>query len=303
MRKHIWALMAVSMLVGCGGGGDVAVSPAPNFTGNTAPATVDDTNAEEIGTTAGEATNEAINTTNANEVNPFAVEIVDNTTEISATVTAVTREAIAILQSSNLATGIVITSAELGPPFCGGSITVPDDFGSSGTLNGSITYTDLCFDDPISGQIFLSGSMIFTETATQLTIAYSNFAFTMGGETSTLNATLTCDTSFISCTLSSEFFGADGTTHRISDVSVSGDASIGYIVDATFFHSVHGAVTITTPSPITFGGCGAIPDGGTISFSSSDGSSGSITFNSDCSYTGTYDNGAGSVGSFSGSFN
>jgi len=53
---------------------------------------------------------------------------------------------------------------------------------------------------------------------------------------------------------------------------------------------------------ITYGLCGFYPDGGMISFSGSGGSSGDITLFDTCMYSGNWNNGAGSSGTFSGSF-
>jgi len=111
-----------------------------------------------------------------------------------------------------------------------------------------------------------------------------------------LNLTVDCPTGATSCSFSAEYTGADGVTHRVSEFNFSGNASFGFNGTATFFHGTYGGTRITATN-ITYGACGTYPDGGTIAFSSSDGSSGTVTFNSNCTISGTWSNSAGS-GSF-----
>ena len=105
-----------------------------------------------------------------------------------------------------------------------------------------------------------------------------------------------------SCSIGSDFPGSDGRTHRVEfdDFSITGDEINGYNVNAIFIHATHGEVMISTTVAVYFGLCGPFPHDGSIMYSSTDGSSGSITFTSDCFYTGEWDDGAGNTGTYEG---
>ena len=268
--------------------------------GNNDPAAIDASNAEDIGTTAGEATFMATQLDDFDIPLPFGIETSDNSARLPAVVTNAARSALDHAQSLNLPTGITINWQELGFPFCGGSITMPDNFGQDGTLNGSITFNNICIDDGIGGQLTLDGTITFSENANEITIAFENL--TVGGipGVNALNATMVCDTNFISCDLGG-FVGIDGNNHALDNVEIFGDEFSGFDVDATLVHHVHGEVVISTTVAVSFGLCGPFPHDGSIMYTSTDGSSGSIAFAADCSYTGEWDDGAGNTGVFNGS--
>lgn len=296
-------LGAAITLTGCGGssgggGGSTGVS----YDGVTTAATIDDTNAEALGTTATEATSEAITNANANDGTPFSfaasVSNDSSSSSLAKTITDIARTAAAQMQSQNLPAGITLNATDLGPGYCGGSITVPDDFGQSGTLNGQMTFNNLCFDDGTNGQITMNGTITFSETATTMTISYTNFSVTYNGQTETINGTISCDTNTFSCTFSSDYVGADGKTYRIADFTIGGSDSVGYTISATFYHPDFGSVTIQTTTPITFASTGK-PNGGTLEFTSG-AATGTITFNT-IGYTGSWSDG-GNGGSFIGTW-
>jgi len=296
--KSIALASLILVLSACGGSSGGGGSSAPTYSGSTAAADITSSNAEDIGTAAGEAAVEAINTDIASDANPFAVVITDGNGMITDALTALAQDLAASEPASSLPSGVTLTSLDLGPEFCGGSVTVPDSFGQSSTLNGLITLNALCFNDPIDGQVTLSGSITFTEAANSFSISFSNLSVTTSDGTTTLNATLECTSGFLSCTYSTDFVAASGLTHRITDSSVSGNSSSGYTVSATFSHATYGVITITTTTPLVIGPtCAPLPDSGSIAFSSTNGGSGTITFNSNCTVSGTWDDGVTS-GSF-----
>jgi hypothetical protein len=128
---------------------------------------------------------------------------------------------------------------------------------------------------------------------------FTNFTVNDNGNITKINATITCDNT--GCNTSSDFTGADGHVHRVSDVSISGDPVNGFNGSMTFYHYTYGSVSVTAYN-VMFGSCVDFPDGGSIDFTGTNGSYGSVNFASDCTYTGTYYDGVTS-GSFSGSFN
>ena len=291
------AVLATSVVItGCGGSGGGAASVS--YSGSTAPAAITATNASDIGTTSGEAAVEAVSTDSANEANPFAVSINTSLTTnlLSDLIAAITAPS----SVANLPVGVTLTSTDLGPGFCGGSVTVPNSFGQSSTLNGSITLNALCYDDPIYGEVTLSGAIVFSQTGNQITTTYQNLTVVSSQGTSTLNASITCDEFFITCSFQSDFVGLDGSTHRISDYSVTNVSTDTYNVSATFLHETYGEVSITTTTPIVVGDlCFPYPDSGAIAFTSTNGSSGTVTFsNTPCAVSGTWNDGMSGSGSF-----
>jgi len=306
-KTSIFLLLGITLFItSCSSdsGGTVA---APSYTGINTPAAITANNVEDIGLTSTEGTEEAVNNENASNGTPFSLAATtsgSSSTRLSEHVRDIVKQVLEQQQSLNLATGITLSAADLGPSYCGGSITVTDDFGSgAGTLNGSMIFNALCFDIGGGEQITMSGTITFSETATEISISYINLSVTFSdGSTELINMTITCSTSFASCSFSSDYVGTDGRTYRVSDFTVTGSDAAGYSVSGTFFHPDHGSVTFTTAPPITFNCLDGSPNAGTISFTGSGGSSATITFRNDCTgYDGTYNDGVSS-GTFSGNW-
>lgn len=307
--KQISAIIVISaavLLSGCTSSSDSApaVATAPTYSGKLTPAAITTTNADAMGVTATEASNEAISANKGNSANPFAVEIVDNAS-FSEKLISITRSLLDTAIATNMPAGITLTAADLGSEFCGGSVTIPDSAFDSALLNGSFTYNNLCYNDGVSGQITINGTVVYTETSTVFTINYVNFSVTSSGVSENFNATYSCDKvageiDYLSCGYSSTFRGSDNNVHSIDDYTVTGSDSSGYNVSATFYHHDFGQVTISTTATLTFGACGVFPDGGEIHIVSSLGSSIDITFNSSCMYTITGFDGTASIGPITG---
>jgi len=277
-------------LAGCGGGG--GGSSPPTYKGNTAVAKVDATNAEALGTASGEATQQAGSGSN---LPIFASISSTGATDLE----ALSQKIIAQIRDWPLAD--LPTSFSLAGS-CGGSVNGSDSaLPASGPYSITINYNNYC-DSTIDATLAFTGKVIFTVADVNdfgvFSMQFINFKVTFNGETTTLNATMSC-TDF-SCTIFSDFKSSTGDVHRVADISISGDASNGFNGSMTFYHVDYGYVTVTVTG-VTFGNCGAFPDGGSVRFDGVSGSTGSIIFASDCSYTGTYDDGAGGTGGFSGS--
>lgn len=279
---------SVALTTACSSGEDSTATTATTFSGNTTPAAIDATNAEAIGTSAGEA----IQIADASIGLPLGVSIGSSVdmAQLNALV-------LATVNRSNLPAGIDISSE-----VCSSGKATSTDPGSvtSGPIDIVATFNTCVFigvgsDITVSGIVTIHFNDIDNPDA-GFKITYTNFTVTdpVNG-TTTINLTVEC-TDSLNCTTNSDFISSDGSTHRVSNFSVSGNASTGFNGSATFFHSTYGEVSIVF-SGITYGSCGAHPDGGNISFSSTTGTSGTITFNGDCSVSGTWDNGVTS-GSF-----
>lgn len=105
--------------------------------------------------------------------------------------------------------------------------------GETTTIDGSATYT-----------INEDGSLRYEY---DITVSY-------GSETYTLTATYECDAEY-NCTYSDEFTYS-GKSYRVSNFSVSGNASSGYDVEAKVYHEDYGYITIVGTDLVSCSGGG-----------------------------------------------
>ena len=287
-------LMGLTILAsGCSGGGSYTSSHGEiSFSGNTTPAGIDATNAQIIGQAAGES----IQIAEASDALPTAVSGTStdltplNKLFIDATKAAIT--------ASNLPTGIDISANT-----CSSGTASFTSTGNTGPVDATMIFSNCTL---IGTTITASGrsSMHFddisdTTGTTGFSFTYTNFTITDTASTLniTLNMTLDCPSGFDSCVVAADFSGTDGTVHRVAEFSFTGNSVDGFNGTATFFHGTYGEVSVTAVS-ITYGSCGDIPDGGTVSFASTDGSSGTVIFNTNCTVSGTWTDSTGASGSF-----
>ena len=286
--KLAFLLISTSIILStaCSSGSDT--SAVTSYSGSTTPAAIDTDNAEDIGTAAGEA-----------------ILIADSSTGLPAGITVNSSTSPDLTQLNNLVlSNFNILTMPVGvdmPGVCTtGSVSISDgDFvnTTSGPLDITMTYNNCLITD--SG-ITASGRVIihyddFGNFDAAFSVIYDNFVVSDANGTHTINATMDC-TNFTSCTFNSDFVGTDGVTHRVTEFNITGDVTTWFTGTATFYHGTYGSVSISATS-ITYGSCGSFPDGGTIAFQSTDGTSGTIIFNSDCTVSGTWDDGVAS-GSF-----
>ena len=246
-------------------------------------------NAEDMSRGATEGVNEAVNLMSVGDGIPFAVDISSSNTALAQKVKDVAIKILDGTDTLNLPVGLVITADELNAEtgtneFCGGSVTVPDNIDPNSSLNFTMTFNNLCFDDGIIALV-MSGTLTFTETATEFSITFANFSVNIDGTQETFSGSFTCDTSLFNCTISTDFAGSDGNIYKISNVDISGDAIYGYYISADFYHHALGMVSISTSVGVTYGSCGIYPDGGTITLMSTGGSYMSVMYNPNCTYT------------------
>jgi hypothetical protein len=287
-------LLASLILFGCSsdGGGEASVA-APVYSGSTLPAAVTAASAATFGHAATEGVNEAVNLSKTGNGLPFATMAVEmHSTGSNALAQKVNDIATKVLDSSaavSLPAAAVMSfdqlNAETGTnEFCGGSVAVPDNIDPEATLNFTMTFYDLCYDDGIT-PLIMDGMLTFTETETAFTIGFTNFSVTIDGKAESFTGTFTCDTGVFNCSIASDFAGTDGNIFRLENVDIDGDEFSGYILSADFYHYELGMVSITTDFAVTYGACGAFPDGGAISLAGAGGSSMSVSFNPDCSFS------------------
>jgi hypothetical protein len=281
----VFLLSLTLTLIGCGGGGSSGggeTGDGPTtFSGSTAPADINADNAQEIGEAAGESVDKASASTGLPSA-PIGVRV-SGPVKIDA-----------------LNDIILETGQQLSMP-TGAEVEGVCSSGSASTSGASTSRIEVNYNDcVVSGSVTIDGSAVIefndaNDPNAGFTITYNDFTVTdPESGTQTINAVVVCSGGGGGCTINSDFVGEDGVTHRVSDASITGDEISGYNGTATFFHGTHGSVSITV-SNVTYGSCGSLPDGGTISFDGGNGTSGTINFNGDCSVTGTFSDGSGSV--------
>lgn len=300
------ALMFTLTACGGGGGGGSNGVTGPSYSGSTSPATVDSSNAETLGKAAADAAAQTVGSEAATGSSLFSVVVDSNTSIPSVETTTLTLEIIhnalgevqaaSSAQEQNTVAGATITAADLNVEigtneFCGGSITVPDDVNTNGpTLDITMTFNNLCYDNGVDPQVTMNGTVRLIETDTTATVIFSNLTMSVeGGDTYTFNASTTCDAFGSNCTV--DFEGSDGTTYRTGNMSVSGSDVSGYSVSGTFYHPTYGSVTLSTTTPMSFNCTGPQPDTGELAFSGDGGTSGSILFQGCSGYTFCYSDG------------
>ena len=299
------ALGATFFIAGCssGGGDSSATAAAPVYAGSTLPAAITPSNAETIGRSATEGVNEAVKLMATGEGLPlfaFGVETQYNSTALAYKLRDVAKKALQGATTVNLPTGAVLTFDQLnaetgGSEFCGGSVIIPDNIDPNATLNFSMTFNNLCYDDGITAMV-MNGVLSFTESADAFSINFSNFSVNIDGTVETFSGSFSCDMNVFDCTIATDFAGSDGNIFRLENVDITGDNLLGYTVGATFYHHEAGMVTLSTDMAVNYGACGVFPASGMISIDGSGGSTMTVAFNSDCTFTVQGSDGSNSFG-------
>lgn len=292
-------LFTTFVLLGCSSGGDAGVA-APLYSGNTTPAAITLDNAESMGRGATEAVNETVNMTVAGEALPFTVEINASNDALPRTVTDIATRVLQNTVTLDLPTAFILTAADLNQQnstneFCGGSVTYPDNVDPEASRNFTISFNQLCFNDGVTALV-MNGTLVFTETASAITISFLGFSVDINGRQESFNGTFTCSASLSNCFISTDFIASDGNIYRVADVSVS-NTGAGYNIGAMFYHHELGQVSISTNAAITYSNsCGLYPAEGEIMINGSNGSYLTATFNPDCSFTIMGSDGSSSFG-------
>ena len=295
LKTFLFLLSTAFIILSTACGGSDTPAANNDYTGSTTPAAIDASNAELIGKAAGESIQKA------DATNDLPISIVVNNnpsldlTQLNATLIEAASSA---FNTTSLPTGVAVPAVPASPcdsgtssfSFTGGptgAVTISTTYNNCTLTGSTITVTgrfDVHFDDIQD---------------TSLTAAYSfnyiNFTISdsVSGTSATINASLDCPTGFDSCVMFADFTGTDGNIHRVASFSFINTVD-GFNGTADFYHATYGQVSIIATN-ITYGNCGTYPDGGDVSFSSTDGSSGTIIFGADCSVSGTWNNGTGTV--------
>jgi len=279
----------------CGGGGGSSLSEGSGvqFSGNTQNAEITDSNVEEIGGTAGEAVRRA---DLSSDVPVGIVAETDN--NLRDLISPLIEQQAQLNALTDLPSAITV---DVSDETCisGRAVVSSTSSTLSGPLTINATYTNCLL---IGGYGYTYNGRIvahynnYPNLNAGYSVRVSNFSIS-GGLVNATNINMTMDCSDAdTCTYSSDFVGLDGEIHRVSEYEITGSDALGYDGSAVFYHGAYGKVSIVASS-LTYGNCGYLPDGGTITLTSANGSSATINFASNCTLSGTWSN-----GSVSGSF-
>jgi hypothetical protein len=282
-------LFSLFLLQGCGGGGGgdsdgSSTSGGTTYTGSTAEATVDASNAKELATGAASGTQQAV-----------ASEALSGV--------AMRPQPTPTTKLGEAAPRIAQWIGQLGSPNAAKTTDVTDDICDAGgtavadtndaETQGTITFTNCAMSDMEGGTIVMNGSLTFSanSSADSLSMVF-NVTVNYIGESQSINMTLACSnvsSASISCSMSSDFEGVDGRVYRIEDLVVSGDEVSGFNVSMTFYDPDYGWVEVTTTQPLTYDCTEAVPGSGMLTLSGASASSATVSFDSCSSYTVTVD--------------
>ena len=279
-------------LFGCSSGGGDSSAAIPTYSGSTSLAAITTTNAEDVGRDATEAVNEAVNLMSTGEgitSVPFTLDTRSNTANTAQKLKQIATEVLQASEPLDLPVGAEFTADQMNAQpgsgqFCGGSVTVPDNFDQSATMNFTMTFNNLCYDDGIT-PMTMNGILTFTQTENAFSIGFTNFSVIMDDKQESFTGTFSCDVSPFTCTISTDYAGSDGKIYRLDNVDINGDEFVGYTVSADFYHHDFGMVSVSTDIAVSYGSCGIYPHAGAITMVGANNSSMSLTFNSDCTFT------------------
>ncbi|HEY5604116.1 MAG TPA: hypothetical protein VIM41_13500 [Gammaproteobacteria bacterium] len=274
-KRNFNCLAVLALVVGLSACSSGDESPPPPQS-----AAISATNAQALSIAATDASIEA----SVNQAaNPFGVSIaVDSTT------VAVSQQIANMFQQQRSPIGAVVLTGD-----CGGSVEGPDD---QTATSGVMSFNNYCTNVPGYGNMTMNGNVAFSFRDPVLSLNYNNVQVSFGGQTETLNMSLTVNLDTGDVSWSSSFAGTGGQQLTISNFEITGTPSSGInIISGRVTHPSFGYIDITTSSPVVLTGCeNNRPMSGTIVAQGSGGTSASITFNGCNSYTWCYDLGNGS---------
>ena len=214
---------AIIVINACGSGdgdGGNGATPVLTYSGSTSPADVSLANAQEFAAGLSNSTTSTVDQTEMEQIFYGLISAINNAT-------------------SNVISGP-----------CGGSVTVPED---PNQLIGEMKFSKFCVgtaqDDPMA--FLLTGTAHYesNQSQTSLVVDLNKLQVTHMGQTFTLNAHVSYDTS-ISFSLATDFMGPDGKIYRIENLNISSAGSGVSINSGRFYHPEQGYVDIHTTTPL-----------------------------------------------------
>lgn len=302
-NKLILALVGLSLLAGCSGGGDSTIN-APKFltqafTGSTNQATVTISNAKALSEDAyssnqlASAVSAAKVVVGRNERSPLLRETVAILKHSVATVVSVPKA------SSKVAASVTSQNTVYG---YNGSITYTLNLDqTTGSFTGTLTfsqYKDTSTSASLNGSIDISG--VFNRTSstfTNLNMIMTGLSGIDGNQSFTMVGTIAISNGSATKTVTSSLViinNVNGRTYWEKDFtqSLTGDL---LTVSGTYYDHIYGYVVVSTPIPLRVTSIDATPTSGRLLFTGTNGTNARMTFTSsgwiveaDTTGTGTY---------------
>ncbi len=249
------------------------------YTGSKSAATVNAINARDLAVGGTGGTNQAIVADSANNASPLSPRGAAIESNLAATlIVQLQTAAAARAQIAQQPLAICDPgSAELNQNHDGteGTIVFANCVvtgGNGAKLNGTVAF-----------KATISGS-----TITSLDMRYINFKVTYQNESQTINMTVECSGTPLSCDVFSDYVGLDGKVYRVEITIVINTAGSSFDVDAVVFHPNHGYFTID--ASIDYNNCpGGVPASGTITLMGAATSTATVVFDNCDSFTVTHE--------------
>jgi hypothetical protein len=284
----ISVLLSVLLLPGCGGGGGDDDGPSTTggdtYTGSTAQATVDASNAKQLSTGAASGTQQAVA---SDAVSGVAMRPQPSPTSRLADLAPRIAQWIDRLDGTTAA-----RTEDLSSELCnagGHAVVVGNDAGT----NGSISFTDCAMSDSQDTTVRINGEVTFTSnTGSDALNMVFRVTVSYIGESQSVNMSLSCNnvsTPSVTCSMTSDFTGIDNRVYRIEDMTVSGDRFSGFYVSVRLYDPDYGWVDVTTSMPLIYNCANGMPGSGMLSVNGSGGTFATASFDSCSSYTVTVD--------------
>lgn len=232
-----------------GGGGSNGGGSNITYTGSSSQAVISDTNAENLATDTyqggalGGITQKPGADSQASR--PVSISILN--------ILRQTMQKIKVPGGNRTAT---VSNSETGG--CGGSysytLTVND---STGDFTGTFTYSGYCSMGTISnGTLTVSGNI--SGSTMSLTITFSNYGMTTGGDSFTVTGTAAFNSLVSSTGYTLNLVYLDNTAskvYKLENFVISSTSGMGYVdisMSGRFYHPDHGYIDITTPTATPF---------------------------------------------------
>ncbi|MCG7870785.1 MAG: hypothetical protein JAZ11_01635 [Candidatus Thiodiazotropha lotti] len=309
-KSWIPLLVLSFTLLACGGddantdndGGDTA-SASLNYSGETKQASMTSENVNQLATAAASGSKQAVSTDSV----PVVSQRPDSPLSQDQINQAMARLVGELLSRGPQLAGRGETAAsteDLSSSICNsGSVEVDfPDFSLEGEWRIVFTQCsrDTTYDNGSYSTVFhgtVEGTYTKVGIGYRLTLNYINFSVSInnpgGSYSDTFNMQMTCtaanqDGSDVSCEYYSDYQGYDNRTYRVTEVSVSGSGSSGYLVSVRVYDPEHGYIHVTTVVPLTFDCETGRPSAGRIQIEAAIGVTAVIEFISCTQYVVTF---------------
>jgi len=291
----VWRVAAVVVgltLAACGGNGGGGQSGV-TYSGVTTQATVTDSNAVAIATTAYQGGNSGgalalvgavVNGVDGSGVGAGGVRAL--------TVSRVLEDAVRTARlgspsSARVAAGAAVSvSDNLDPGTCGGSASYSGTANDvTGAFNATFTFDGWCNDGvTVSGTVTASGQIDLSgPTPGLVSLEFSFTVLTVSDGADTFSGRGTISATFgtsESLTIDMDLQGSDGKIYRASSLVATVSPTAGgdsVTIEGRFYHPDHGYVDVTTPTPFVVASGDSTPLSGQLVVTGSNGSQARLT--------------------------